>query len=107
MLLKNLQEKLFQKLIKKNIDLAKMRREEAHLASLEIAEKRRKNHKHEINEMYLQSIINPNWTFEKIQIDSLNSKAIEIAKSFCSLLNIPNNYIADTNPALLLIQGLI
>lgn len=97
--------KTFPKVDKENIDLAKMRREEAHLASLEIAEKRRKNHKHEINEMYLQSIINPNWTFEKIQIDSLNSKAIEIAKSFCSLLNIPNNYIADTNPALLLIQG--
>ena len=85
------------------LDVATIRRREAHLASIEIAKQRQQRHQNFIDTLHKQGHISGQFTFDKIKEDDFNRKAIEIAKSFCSTLNLPKEFV--TTAPLFLIQG--
>ena len=86
-----------------DLDIREIRRREAIEASKEIAKRRTENHKNFINSVYASHRVNPDYTFDKIQMDQFNNQAINTAQGFCVSSSMAAQM--DSEPQLFLLQG--
>ncbi len=85
------------------LDIREIRRREAIEASKEIAKRRTENHKNFIKSVYASHRVNPDFTFDKIQMDQFNNQAINTAQGFCVSSSMAAQM--DSEPQLFLLQG--
>lgn len=86
-----------------DLDIREIRRREAIEASKEIAQRRSENHRNFINSVYESHRVNPEYTFDRIQMDQFNNQAVTTAQGFCASSSLAVQL--DSEPQLFLLSG--